>query len=200
MAFDALLNFRSTSGGIADAGGQTYVISAANVLNDPGELYTGSVIRDSLTFGWSAADTTCRNRTGSDPRFFGAHTNFTSNLSTFTLILPAAGVYDIRMACGDPDNSGRTVAMEVLDNTTSLFTVSGTTSNSRGFIDAMSVEYLDTAWDAGNTAQRKTFATTTLIMKVGNNAAILTGWIAHMRVTQVVAATPTKPMWPMSFF
>lgn len=199
MALPYIFNFRSTSTYVTDSAGETYCISATNTAGGIGEAYAVN-LRDGISFGWEQNSVETRDRnSGLDRRFAGTHFNG-ANTNTFRVDLPATGTYSIRIASGDPSNAQATNKFEVLDDLTSKFSVTQGTSAADRFIDATGAEYSSAAWPGSNTAVQATFATTKFILKIGNNAAVTTGFIVHLEIAAVSAATPTKPMWPMSYF
>lgn len=183
MPFSASLNFRSTSTFVTEGAGETYAISAADIASGDAEVYPKT--RNSLTFGAVGAGVLeTRNRNaGGDRRFAGMWFNSGIPKRDVRLNLPEAGIYTIRLACGDNDN-GFTQRMEVLDNTTSLFTVTGTTTVGK-FLDTVGAAYTQAQWPGSNTAQTVTFATTTLLVRFGDGVSANTGFLAHLEVTGV---------------
>lgn len=197
-------NFRSTTAYVTADGTNEHVVrspSEVNATNAAQYPTTDTIGGDSVTYGWVAANVGTRDRNNTlDRRMAGCHLNENNGTDDFKIDLPAVGSYTIRLASGDPSN-GQTTKVELFDNTSSLGVLCSTaTSAADRFRDAVDAEYSSANWPASNTSVTKTFATTTCIFRIGTGSAV-TGFLAHIQITQnAVAATATKPMWPMSYF
>jgi hypothetical protein len=169
VPFDIGINFRSTSGYVADGANETYCLA---------DIYP--VTRGGVTFGWvitGAVDSRDRD-SGNDRRLAGI--NFTTNNADyFRLDLPAAGTYDVHLAMGDATFSGA-VSYDVKDTTTLLFSTTGSTSAGNKFKDATDTEYSNAAWPGSEAASTQTFATTQL--RVQHTGGGVNDVIAHLRV------------------
>lgn len=204
MAWTAKFNFRSTAAYVTDSSDEIYVKSGTGAVNDPGEAYSISRAPSggtpTVTFGWTGAtDTTTRDRidTGVDHRLAGMHSNGGANTATFRVDLPAAGVYDIRIAAGDYASQFSTIKFQFADNGSSLWTINSGTTNPSGnsFLDAVGAEYSSANWITSNTAKRLTFSTTTFQLVIGDGSSTQTGIVAHLVIDQVSAASGSAPMF-----
>lgn len=159
------VNFRATSAYVTDGADETYSL--------PNTDSAYPITRGGLTFGWSSvyADAQRDRSNIIDRRLAGMSQQPNSGISTFKIDLPSAGTYTIRAAFGDY-SFAKTVYAEVLDNTTSLFTLSGVSVSAGSFSDAMGNVYTAANWPGNNVARSGlTFSSTTLILKVGGNGA-----------------------------
>lgn len=191
----ASLNFRSTTAGpgsgVTDGAGETKVISGSDTASGTGEEYPvpRSNGTDTLTFGWLESTAETRDRSATPgAHFAGVHFNG-ANLNTFQLALPCAGTVAIKIAAGDYSNGFATNKVEIFDDTTSKLVLNAATSANQ-FNAQDGSQYSDSTWGPVD-AVDFTFATTTLLIKVGNNAAGATGVIAHFEASMTCAGGST---------
>lgn len=164
------INFRATSGYATDGAGETYSL---------GEAYPTT--RGSQTFGWGS------NRTGNsrDRAATNAHTSgivFIANggsTDTFTVDLPSTGTYDVRLAIGDATN-GQAHKIVVKDDTTTLATITGSTSAGQWLDATGTVRTSYLLWESDNVALSLTFATTKLVLTVGDPSGSAATTISHV--------------------
>lgn len=173
------VNLRQTS---------TYVTDGANETYSLGVAYASESTRNDVKCGWSTDNqANARDRdSGNDARLAGlGFMNGAAN--TFRIDLPTAGVYDIRLALGDPAAGWTNMFFEVFDNASSLFTLSAVaTSAAQRFLDATGTEYTNATWAGSNTAVRKTFSSTIFNIQVGKTAFGLSV-LAHVELTLIPA-------------
>lgn len=163
MAFPQGINFRATDGFVSDGANED---GETAVSNYPWTTAQGNSV------GWIDTSTvTTRDRnSGVDRRFAGMHFQTGGTAAQYKILLPSAGNYTIRVACGDYDNS-QNVTIEVFDDVTSKGVLcSGTTSGADKFKDSTNTEYTSTTWPGSNTAATITFASTTCILKMPTGA------------------------------
>lgn len=179
MSFDIGIDFRATSGYVSDPANCTYCLADAYPTTRGGATFgisSGSIITNDV------------NNTF-DARIAGMNYH-SGGAVTFQLDLPASGSVDVRAAVRQYSVYGGTVVVK--DNTTTLFTVNCNAGSADGdYRDALDVDYSPANWPGSNSANTKTFATTTL-------KAVLTAVtsyvnIAHLRVTQAAAAVALPP-------
>lgn len=186
-------NFRSTTLFKADGTNQGAVISSPEgTSNDSIQYPTSSTIGgESVTYGWTPTVCSTRDRDATpNVRFVGIHALASVTKNDFRVDLGVAGTYDISLALGDYSNAHANMQVEILDNTTSKFTVSGSTTTTDRFLTATSAdgELSSSAWPGSNTAKRVTFATTTFILRLGDGVNA-TSCIAHLNIAPVASAT-----------
>lgn len=183
-AFDKGFDFRASSGFVTDPASCTYVIGP-----DGGGVHDQyPTTRNSVTFGfvaWGASDSSRDRDSGIDPRLSGMV--YTPNNGTqvdFRIDLLSAGTYNIALAMGEASSDHTGQRIEILDNTTSRFSISGDTLGGN-FIDANGNARSAAAWPGSNTPRSITMATTTLIVRFGalTNVGSDTT-MAHVRVTR----------------
>lgn len=165
------INFRAGSGYVTDGAGE-----GVNVGNSG--FNTGS----GLTVAWSA-DLTANARdrsTSVDRRLAGLV--FQANNGTtrdFTVTLPdGAGYYEIGLALGDASNAMPDMRCELFDNTTSFALIAGATAAGE-FLDAAGVVRTAAAWPGSHVLITRTFASSTLVVRIGKNGTGSTP-IAHL--------------------
>lgn len=207
MALPYKLNFRGTTaygvnGGVGDGAGESVVPSSTETSGLQGIVYPTPV--SGTNMGWDNATSGTRDSSTVPPApFAGHHRNEAANLATFRIDLPSAGTYTIRLASGSYTGGFGTNKIEIFDNVTSKLTINASTSGADKYLDANynsnTTERTSANWAANNQSVDIAFASTTFLLKVGSGAGLDTGVIAHLEIAAVVAATPTKPMWPMSF-
>lgn len=146
--------FRSTLGFVTD-GPNTFAELAEFIDDYP------TVTAQGNTVGWELITDDLVPQNGdaaNDPRIAGA--TYCNGSGTFRMDLPAAGTYQISVACGHPLSSA-SVAMEIKDDVLSLGSpVSGTTSAAQRFKDITNTEYTQLTWPTSNTPVNYEFATT----------------------------------------
>lgn len=176
---DIGINFRNTSGYVTDGADETYSL---------GEVYP--VTRGGYTFGWSVDRTgTSLDRSSSVDRRLAGMVYSGDPSHYFRLDLSATGNYDVRVAAGDSISNANPVDWDFKDNTTTLFSTSGTPPASGDFKDATDTTRTTAAWPGSNVAQSVTFSTTQLRAYVAGASGNRV--IAHIRA--VSAATPGPP-------
>lgn len=179
------VNHRATAGYVTDGANDTYSL---------GEAYPTT--RGGVTFGW-AVDSTGEardRRTDNDPRLAGMVFQWGGATLDFRVDLPATGDYAIRLALGDPSNAWGTMYCVVLDNTTTLSTITdtdGTAANE--FDDATGANRTAAAWPAGNAALNATFSSTILNVRIGGDVNNPHGLV---HVSFVAAGGTTTPPLP----
>ncbi len=164
-----------------------YVTDGANqgcVPEDTGgsfnlKTYPFNVILDGDTHatGWSSGGATdgARNlNAGNDPRLAGS--NFTSNSGTqkyFKIDLTSAGDWTINLAIGHDSASSAYSKWEIYDDTTLLETVTKGSGQGAGeYYDAAGTLHTSAAnWVSNQAGKLYTFATSTLIIRVGSTTA-----------------------------
>lgn len=171
------INFRATSGYVADSAGETYCI---------GDIYPTT--RGGITFGWESdpAGRTRDRNSGNDRRLAGI--NFWPNNNSpannvFRVDLPAAGTYPVKLAVGDASSAQALQYYKIQDGSTVLTTVddtSGTASN--GFDDATGTEYTAANWPGSNTAYSAVMTGTALKILIGENKLTGSTTLAHLFV------------------
>lgn len=179
----AEFNFRATSGYVADGTDETYVT---------GDTYPTT--RATFTFGWttSLSDGTRDRDNSVDRRLAGVNKTANTSQKDFKVDLPATGNYTICLALGDATNDYTTGPqyVQILDNTTPLFTINDTGGTVGGhFDDATGVDRTSAAWPGSNACRVETFTTTTLILRLGDGSGADQSSIAHLSIT--AGGTPT---------
>jgi hypothetical protein len=160
-------NFRSSSGYVADGADEVYV------LDDYSPATRTTANGNSATFNWVGNYISVRDRTtGQDRRLAGTHLYYAANNGTpytFTITLPQAGDYIIRLALGDEYVEGGHgyQYVEVKDTSTVLLTVDVATLADNYFIDAAGTTWSAAAWPGSNAPVTRTFATTTCNVAIG---------------------------------
>jgi hypothetical protein len=180
MAWTKGFDFRGSSGYVTDPADHTYVIQTDEY----------PITRNSVTFGLVNASLVLMLDRDSaiDARLAGVGlTNSVGTPGVFRVDLPEAGDYIIRAAFGSATNSTVTSYVKLYDNTSLLATITGSTSAAPSFLDATAVNRTSVAdWIANNASITKTFATTTLIMEIGDTGSTF-GWMVHLLLDQAVA-------------
>ena len=182
------INFRATSGFVTDGANETYCLGDSDAY---------PITRGGVTFGWDGSYDLGRDRDAAiDRRLAGVNQKNNNGVkATFRLDLPATGNYTIRLALGDTSNDQGDLRCEVLDDTTSKFTVADADGTLQDhYDDAAGTDRTEAAWPGSNTAQTGVnFATTILKVKLGTSASSVgSSCITHLYVEQeAVAATTT---------
>jgi hypothetical protein len=192
--FTACFNFRATSAYVTDptcardSGANTGYVLASDAYPT-----TRTVNGQSFTFGWVAdvsADLYALDEDVTNPQLAGI--NYVTNgtgVRTFRVTLPSAGMtIRVRIAGGGAIYGGYTIDITALDNTTTLFSVSASTS-SGSFVDANNTVRTSAAdWLANNAAQTVTMVSATLNIRL--NATISP--ISTVQIEQVSTAKPKR--------
>lgn len=165
------INLRATAGYVTDDAVETYCL---------GEAYPTT--RGGVTFGFASSQTAnSRDRSSAGDRRLAGIVFRINSLGTidFTVDLPSTGTYDIRIALGDASGAQNQLCV-IKDNTTTLATINAA-STSGFFRDAAGVEYSAAGWPGSNSAASLTFATTKLVLTLGNHSsATLSTTLAHI--------------------
>lgn len=152
--------FRASSGFVTDATDDTYSI---------GEVYP--VTRKSTTFGWDASMAgNSRDRLDTNPAKLAGmiYKAGDTGSSVFTVDLPSAGEYTIRLAIGDVNQPCSNQKIVIKDTSTTLSTITGASLNLNSFMDATGVDRATpAAWLSNNVGINLTFSTTKLVVEIG---------------------------------
>jgi hypothetical protein len=167
MTFPQGLNFRNSSGFVADGANESFAhVDNFGSITYPQTTAQGNTVGSVIT----APNSVDRNAT-LDRRLAG--NIYTSVAGVFYRIdLPAAGTYNIRMAAGDA-SFGNSTQWSIMDNTTLLATVTTGSVAAGSFKDANDVTHTAANWPANNTPRALTFTTTALFIRAdtaSNNA------------------------------
>ena len=192
MPFDMGFNFRATSG---------YVTDPAYGVPVLGEAYPHTYTNtngNSINAGWTVGPGGTGDRNaGVDVRVAGINYITPGNTGTFQADLssgsnPGSGDYTIDLAAGDHFSAWTYDSFLVKDNTTTLISFSGTTSNPNNYFDATGTNRSPGtgAWNGVTSA--KTFATTTVVVTFGTASTYST--LAHFRLTLTSAAQSVVPV------
>lgn len=178
------INFRDSSGYVTDGTDETYCLGE-------GDAYPTT--RAGVDFGWNSINGDAgRDRdSGVDRRLAGRNgQENTGTQAEFQLDLPQAGDYNIRLALGDATGTENYQRVDIYDDSTLLFSIVDTDGTTGGtFDDATGTNYSAANWPGSNTAVTHTFATTTLILKLGSTSAQAnTSTIAHLFVELAAAS------------
>ena len=138
-------------------------------------------------FGTIEANTRDRD-SGVDARLAGCFQCVNDSAARIILTLPEAGLYDIRLACGDALYE-KTQYIRIYDSGTLLATVaSNVTSAAGSFLDANGISRTAANWSANNTALQLDFSTTTFIIEYGADDGTSSGSssaLSHIHFTKV---------------
>lgn len=173
------INFRATAGYVTDGANQTYCLGTSDTYPQP---------RGGATFGYTSVngDASRDRSTGVDVRLAGQNQQPNDGTqSVWKLDLTTSGPKTICLALGDENSTQGYQYIQVLDDTTVLFTITDTdgTANDK-FDDANGTEWSGSAWPGSNTCRTVTFATTTLVFKLGATSSQSgSSTIAHLSVT-----------------
>ena len=201
MAFDVGIDFRQTSAYVSDPTNCTYCLGGVT------DAYP--VTRGGATFGWNTWDSgndLALNRSASiDARLAGGSFIFNNSGTPnppqlFEFDLPSAGTYTIVLAIGDANSPRAFVTVALYDNTSLLATIiSGGTSTTGEFYDAAgNLWTTPAAWVSSNVGVNHTFASTKLILKVGEISSGNYTALAHLRVTAAGVTPSTDPPYKTS--
>lgn len=170
------LNYRATSGFVADGTNETYVLQDGY-----------ATIRGGNTFGWTdAGSVNIRDRnSGADRRIAGG--NFTFSADTFEFDLPSPGTYNIGTACGDSQSSTNVGEITFKDGSTTLLDINHATAS--GVYDITNTDVSVASWTSHDptTTVSQTFATSTLNIVTQAGVGSL-GFIAHLYIASAGAA------------
>lgn len=190
---DAGLNFRKSSTFVANT---TLTTHAIDVLDTGGsgdtELYPVSRTlqgsAEQMTFGnntASVSNITCRDRnSGNDARLAGFWQNVAAQADIRIDLASGPGTYRLHIARGEANYARSNMYLQILDNTTLLDTLDHSTTSANKFVDATGAEFTQLTFFANETAKSYTFATSTLILRLGDNASKVC-YIAHIRIELV---------------
>jgi len=155
-------DMRATQNYVSDPLSDTFVLG-------PSTLYPTT--RNGVTFGWTTAAATGRDRTKSvDTRLAGI--NFIYNNVTpgvFQVDLPGPGTYNIALALGDAsfNQCQWGCRIEFKDGNTSLFVLTPTNIATGTFLDSNGKTWTAAQWPASNTTRPVTLTGSTLTVLVG---------------------------------
>lgn len=177
-------NFRLSSGYVTDGTDQTYVL--------PTDAYP--VTRNGVTFGWDVAPGAgfaADRSTGVDVRLAGVA--FQNGVNTkFRVDLPDTGQYVTHLAVGDVSGGGLgTQVVEVLDNATSRFSLTGRTYNvANQFYDATDVARTEATWPGNEVGHTDHFDSV-----IHNTYITDTSYwvIAHLSITKIESPAIALP-------
>ena len=160
------VDFRDTSGHATDVGTNTYFLGT----NDTG-AGAYPISRGGINIGSSdGLALTVLDNAGTDPRFAGVIYTGPGQSKAFKIELPTTGTYNVRLAIGESDNGFPTHQVIILDNSTTKATITGGTSAAHHFLDATGVERTsESDWIANNVSLSVTFASTTMILRLGSS-------------------------------
>ncbi|MGH7141998.1 MAG: hypothetical protein ACREF5_00750 [Candidatus Saccharimonadales bacterium] len=177
------IDFRSTVSYVTDPAGCTYSI---------GGQYPQT--RDGLTFGWLASGVGTRNRsTSTDPRVAGINFAGSTNPETFEITLPSTGLYDVGVAMGDAGSGQNAQYVEILDDTTSLISMtSGNLSPGEYYDLAGNLHTSAADFFANQTLEPLTFNTTTMYVVIGKNGVGTNHTIANLELNKLPSSGPLK--------
>jgi hypothetical protein len=183
--WDKGFDFRASSGYVTDPANCTYVLDTDSY----------PTTRNSVTFGWTVAPTSSRDRnSGFDPRIAGI--NFGNGNGTFQVDLPSAGTYDLSLAMGDSANqSGMTFTVK--DNGSTVASYGPLNTSGADFYDATSTLYVFSAWPGSQAPVNLTFSSTVFQFLLGSATSNST--IAHIFLSQTSSGGggSTAPLLPL---
>lgn len=189
------LNFRGSSGYVTDSTGEAYVLAETSSTT---RTITGT--GNSVTFQWTGSVSAANRDSGNDRRLAGI--NYVDNSAgvpaSLDVTLPNSGNHTICVALGDAASSQGYQLAEILDNTTSKFSVTGLTTDNH-FRDAFSTDFTAAAWPAGNVCKTGiSFTSGHLVMKLGaTSSQTNASTIAHLYIAYEGAdPTPTPSPSP----
>lgn len=192
MAWDKGWNFRDTAAYVTDGTNETYVL-----------IDSYPTTRNGVTFGWAAGAQQSRDRDSTvDRRLAGI--NFQANngaQSNFRVDLPSTADYIVTLALGDTAYSQGYQYWRLLDNTTVLATIDDTNGTvGDNYDDATGVNRAEADWPSQNATIQKTFASTTLNVKIGAPTAQAdSSTLAHLFLSQVAAGGLSIPVAAQSY-
>jgi hypothetical protein len=176
---DVGLNFRATTGYVADGANETYVIRNAYPTT-----------RGGLTFGFSVngnlINANDRN-SGNDRRLAGVNQRTNTGVqSTFRIDLPNTGTYDIYLALGDASFGQAYQYVELKDDTATFQTINDTNGTvAQHFDDTNGTDFTNVTWPGGNQPISHAFTSTILNIVIGTPTAQLNSTtLAHVRLVE----------------
>lgn len=168
MAFPQGINFRSTSGYVADGANEYAQLQPGTGGNYPTTTPQGN------TVGWEGTaylQIGSRDRSTSiDRRLAGTNYANTAAVAMYRIDLPAAGSYNVRLAAGDAQYSA-SVQVELFDDNASIGVMASGSLSAGSFMDATGATLSSANWPSQNAAITKSFASTTCRIGVGSSAA-----------------------------
>ncbi len=168
MGFDIGINFRGTSGFVADGANETYCLADAYPTT-----------RGGFTFGWLSSVSAANRSAAVDHRLAGINFNG-AGPDTFQLDLPSAGSTSIYLGLGDASASHTNVSAVFKDNASTMFTVGPVFVDGITAVwDATGTSYTMANWPASESPMAVVMTTTTLKITFTADA----NWtVAHIRV------------------
>lgn len=180
MSYNFGFDFRETSGYVTDPANCTYVV---------GDTYPTP--RNGITFGWtSIIGLNLRDRDVTYPRIAGL--NFSAPALTFQVDLPASGVWNVQLGCGDWSSSKLVGTIVIADGGSTLLTISHV-SATNGLYDATDTDYTAANWNTSESPVPLTFSGTTLNMTISAGLGTF-GIISHLFISQSGGATAFIPL------
>jgi hypothetical protein len=160
--WSAGFDFRATQDFVADPAGDNFALGGST-------LYPTA--RNGVTFGWTSAVASSRDRSATvDQRLAGI--NFvTGNVApgVFQIDLPGPGTYKISLAMGDAGSAQYDNKIEFKDGSTSLFVVQAPFLPASQFADANGTIWTSAQWPVSNTTRQVTVTGSSLTIYVGAN-------------------------------
>jgi hypothetical protein len=172
------LNFRGTSGYVADGADETYVLAS-----DTSSTTRTTANGNSITFYWNAAWASGLNRdSGIDVRLAGINYKLNNGYQPALVITGlATGTYTVRMALGDAGGAQDYQYARLDNDGVPLITLDKGTTAGATFWDATGVIRTAAAWPAGNVSATVTFTATTTYLVIGTPTALSgASTIAHL--------------------
>jgi hypothetical protein len=173
------LNFRGTSGYVADGADETYVLGT-----DTTPTTRTTAKGNSITFYWSpvAWAAGVDRDAGIDVRLAGMNYKANNGYQPALVITGlTTGTYTVRVALGDAGSSQDYQYAQLQDGTTPLFTIDKTATAGLTFWDATGVIRTAAAWSGANASQTVTLTTTTARLVIGTPTALSgASTIAHL--------------------
>ena len=206
--FDTTLrwvNLRATSGYVTDGANQYPFVNSPAASGYPtGTTVNGASVNMGIVSGTGAMETRDRS-TGVDTRLAGLYFRAHSAVEqpVLRIDLPAAGNYEIHLAIGDQANPMSGYRVEILDGSTSLAVLTGSTSTGQ-FADTTNVVRTSPSdWVANQVGQTFAFATTTLNIKFCTGSADGgTSGLATVGIMSVPAVNydPITACFPIGYY
>lgn len=154
-----------------------------------------SIGGENVTCGWVTTGPTAADRDASvsDKKLASIHFSQPTETRTFRVDLPDLGTLRFRLALGDAGAAQSGMYIEVLDNTTSVHTISNVSTLEDEFYDATGVKRTSVAaWSSDNAQQTEVFATTTFLLRLGGASASYTT-VAHLELQHIGASAGAPP-------
>lgn len=180
-------NFRQTLAYVTDASDEQFILIAVGGVAYP---TTSTIDGESVTYGAEGDITShgqARDRNaGNDRRLAGLNSDSVLSVGLdFRVDLPAAGQYTVILAAGDANYAQVGPVDYLIDNVTTLATITVTTGAANSFMDAAGNVWTQAQWPGSNVSLSLTFASTIFRMQYN---ATLGGLITHVRLIQQPAA------------